>query len=244
MRSPVRRSALWISVTAACDLLGGCSLNQFRGPRQVAVEGCGDQALIEDAEDGDDQILLREGRGGYLYTFADKTGTTVLPPESAFAVEAGGTPGSRYAVHVSGHLASGDVYAGIGFDFTQGSESYDASHYGGIGFAAKINAGAEPHVRFMVADVNTDPKGKVCTKCDNDFGIPFKPTGEWTRYEVPFAELKQEAGWGSPRPPAIDTAKLMGAKWQFSAPNANFDLWLDDVMFLGCPAARQTATVK
>jgi hypothetical protein len=219
----------------------GCSLNQFRGPRQLEVDTCEDKALIDDAEDGDDQILLREGRGGYFYTFADKAGSTVLPGENAFAPEAGGPGGSTHAIHVTGRLArSGEVYVGTGFDFKQASDPYDASRFTGLSFAARVKTGSEPHVRLLIADVNTDPKGKICKACDNDFGVAFKPADQWARYEVAFSELKQEVGWGSPRPPAVDPSKLMGVKWQVSVPDANVDLWLDDIGFMGC-SARGTA---
>jgi hypothetical protein len=214
----------------------GCSLNQFRGPAQEEVHTCAEKALIENAEDQDDQILLREGRGGYLYTFVDKAGSRISPDENHFKMEFGGAPGSKYAIHVKGRTGTGgEIYAGVGFDFKSTPETYEAKQYKGLAFSARIKAGSEEHWRFMVGDVNTDPKGKVCKECDNDWGTPFKPTEEWTRYEVLFSDLKQEAGWGQPRPPTVDTAKLFGMKWQMATPNAAFDLWVDDISFVGCP---------
>jgi hypothetical protein len=224
-------------------LPAACSLDQFRGPRQVTVNTCEEKALIEDGEDGDDQVLLREGRNGYLYTFVDKAGSTVSPPETGFQMAEGGAEGSKRAIHLTGHVApKGEVYVGAGLDFKESSDSYDASQYKGISFSAKVRAGTEPHVRFMVGDVNTDPKGKICTACNNDFGITFKSTDEWVRYEVTFPELKQESGWGAPRPPAVDPARVMGVKWQVSVPNAELDLWVDDVAFIGgCPSGKPAA---
>jgi hypothetical protein len=224
-------------VLAPLVLTAACSLNQFRGPAQVQVpvETCAEKALIDDCEDADDQILPRQGRDGFFYTFADKAGSTVSPSETAFQMAAGGPKGSTHAVRLKGQVANGaEVYVGAGLEFKQ-SGTYDASTFKGVAFSAKAQAGAQTHVRFMVADVNTDPKGKVCTACNNDFGVAFKPTDEWVRYEVPFADLKQETGWGAPRPPAVDTARLTGLKWQVSAPGAKIDLWLDDVAFIGCP---------
>lgn len=229
------RSQIATMLAAAC-LIGGCSLNQFRGPRQEEVHTCAEKALIENAEDQDDQIMLREGRGGYLYTYHDTAGSKIQPGENNFKMEAGGAPGSKYAIHVRGKTGSGgEIYAGVGFDFKSTPETYDASMYKGVAFNARIKAGTESHFRFKVGDVNTDVKGKICKECDNDFGTPFKPTDEWTRYEVLFADLKQEAGWGQPRPPAVEPAKVMGVKWQIVTPNAAFDLWIDDVSFVGCP---------
>jgi hypothetical protein len=230
MRANLRRL-----VFAPLALTAACSLDQFRGPAQVSVNTCDEKALIDDCEDGDDQILTREGRGGFFYTFADKTGSTVAPSENAFQMATGGPGASTHAVHLTGKVAaSGEVYLGAGLDFTQAG-TYDASKFKGVAFSAKVAEGTESHVRFMVGDVNTDPKGKICTACNNDFGLGFKSTNEWVRYEVPFADLKQETGWGAPRPPAVDPAHLTGLKWQVSAPNAKIDLWLDDVAFMGCP---------
>lgn len=235
MRSPRVVFASLMSLTAMP--MAACSLDQFRGPPQVTVTTCEEKALIEDGEDGDDQILLREGRNGYLYTFADKAGSTVLPAETGFRMAEGGAEGSTHSIHLTGHVASkGEVYVGVGFDLKESSDGYDASQYKGLSFSAKVKAGTEPHVRFMVGDVNTDPKGKICTACNNDFGITFKATNEWVRYQVTYPELKQEAGWGAPHPPAIDPARLMSVQWQVSVPNSDLDLWLDDIAFIGCPS--------
>src|SRR5258708_3873105 len=107
--------------------LAACSLDPFRGPRQATVNTCGDQALIEDGEDGDDQILLREGRNGYVYTFVDKEGSTVSPPENGFQMAEGGAEGTTHSIHLTGHVASkGEVYVGVGLDLKESSDPYDA----------------------------------------------------------------------------------------------------------------------
>ena len=100
---------------------------------------------------------------------------------------------------------------------------------------ARAAKGASPYVRFKIPDANTDPDAKVCTECFNDFGIGIELTEEWTRYEVPFTELKQEGGWGNPRPPGVDATKLMALQWQVAAAGSAFDIWIDDVSFIGCP---------
>ena len=105
--------------------------------------------------------------------------------------------------HVKGQLAAqGQTYAGLALELRNPRRPYDASRYRGVAFAARSEAGATPHLRFRVPDGNTDPDGKVCTECYNDFGIAVELREEWTRYEVPFAELRQESGWGTPRPPS------------------------------------------
>ncbi len=83
-------------------------------------------------------------------------------------------------------------------------------------------------------DASTDPAGGVCTECYNDFGLPLQVTEEWTRFEVQFADLVQETGWGAPRPEAIDAAKLYGVQWQTAIAGASVDVEIDEVTFLGC----------
>jgi endoglucanase len=115
---------------------------------------------------------------------------------------------------------------------TEPKGPYDASSYDGVSFVARRSAGSTPYLRFKIPDANTDPDGKICTECYNDFGIPFQVTEEWTRYEVKFSELAQEADWGQPRPAAIDRSKIYEMQWQVAVPNADFDVWIDDVTFL------------
>jgi len=149
----------------------------------------------------------------------------------AYADEAGSTA-SGDGLHLTGKLAAaGEVYAGVGLGF---ATPVDASGYRGIAFLARRGPGAAAHVRLKVPDGNTDPDGGVCTDCYNDFGISFQVTEEWVRYEAPFADLAQEAGWGEPRPAALDTTRLHGVQWQVAVRGAELDLALRDVTFLGC----------
>jgi hypothetical protein len=153
---------------------------------------------------------------GDSYTYADEAGSKVAGDLD----------------RVTGKLAAtGEVFAGVGLDF---AAPIDASRYRGIAFAARRGPGAAAHVRLKVPDVNTDPDGKVCTDCYNDFGISFQVTEEWTRYEAPFADLVQETGWGAPRPAQVDTTKLYGVQWQIAVAGADVDLQVDQVEFLGC----------
>src|SRR5688500_18821410 len=85
----MRRSYLFPLVASALSL----SCAQFMS---VPVEpgsdknSCENRALIEDAEDADDQLPAREGRKGYWYTFKDDKGTEVLPRDGHFVPASGG----------------------------------------------------------------------------------------------------------------------------------------------------------
>lgn len=209
--------------------------SQASGAAAPGTDSCEGRALIEDAEDGDAQSLTRQGRGGYLYTYTDDNGSRVSPASSAFKVTAGGPPGSRHALQMKGKTADGgDVYAGMGFSFVDPKGPYDASEYKGIAFVAKRGAGGPTKVRFKLPDASTDPKGGSCEECYNDFGVDFDLNEEWTRYVVMFENLKQESGWGRPRPEQVDAKRLYGVQWQVSAGSSEFDVWIDDVTFVGC----------
>src|SRR5262245_5649572 len=109
------------TLLASVVSLGACSLDQFRhdppAPPNPALS-CQWQAMIEDCEDRNDQILVRQGRGGYTYTYLDTLGSTIEPPESNFRMERGGA-NSKYAIHIHGKVANAgeEVYAGLGMDF-------------------------------------------------------------------------------------------------------------------------------
>jgi endoglucanase len=230
----------------AALLLAGCA--EFRppapgagashtGPAAAAGAaapgtGCADDAVIEDAEDGDNQVLLRGGRSGYLYTYRDGHGSSVAP-EGKFATSSGGAEGTHQALRMHGKLADrDDAYAGVGLSFTDPKAPYDASRWKGLVFYARAAPGSATSVRLKVPDASTDPDGHVCKECFNDFGIDFQVTDEWTRYEVAFADLKQGAGWGAPRPDAIDLTRLYSLQWQVTTRNASFDVWIDEISFL------------
>src|SRR5262249_30293340 len=72
----------------------------------AALGACPATATIEDAEDDNNQVLVQDGRGGYIYTFGDKAGSTIAPGEGAFTMTPGGAGGSQRAMHVSGKIGS------------------------------------------------------------------------------------------------------------------------------------------
>lgn len=223
---------------ALCWILG-CA--QFKPSAAIPfpeapAHSCESLAMIEDGEDQDDRALVRAGRGGYFYTYTDEEGTTISPKDNKFGMTPGGANGSSYAVRVRGALASSEkVYAGVGLSFLEPKAPYDAARYQGLAFfARKGSPDAASSVRVKVPDLNTDPSGGLCTECYNDFGVDFQVTTEWTRFVVGFADLSQETGWGSPRPETL-SSQIYGMQWQVATSGAHYDLWIDDVTFLGCP---------
>lgn len=200
---------------------------------------CGPDALIDDMEDNNNQGAVVEGRGGYWYTYVDDTGSTVDPPAGSqggvFSQTEGGANGSNFAARVHGTLSSGAVIFGaMGLNFTDPKDAYDASQYQGVAFWAKKGPGGLAKVRVKLPDMNTDAEGEVCTECFNDFGADITLTDSWQRYVLPFSKMKQDAGWGSPRPRRIQKAELFGIQFQAQAAGATYDIWVDDIEFVGC----------
>ena len=199
-------------------------------------QSCEHNAVIEDGEDGDGRALVREGRGGYWYTYVDKAGSRVQPAPNAFKMAKIGARSSKGAIRFQGKLSDkNDSYAGLGISFVNPKRIYNASRYEGVSFLAKRGNKNLTSLRLKLPDANTDPDAGNCKECYNDFGVDFQLTDSWTRYVVAFADLEQETGWGNPQPDHIDPKNLYGIQWQFSTPGSQFDIWIDDISFVGCP---------
>jgi hypothetical protein len=140
-------------------------------------------------------------------------------------------------MHITGTTVPGDPAQGvwgeqIGFNFI-GKGPYDASKYVGIGFKARTGASAARSVRFNVGDINTHQTGNICQTCWNHFGKVLALTPEWKEYRILFTDLRQEDGWGNPRPAAITPSKLINGEFKFG-PGQTVDFWVDDLYLLAC----------
>jgi endoglucanase len=209
---------------------------------------CGPTGLIEDGEDNNNQVIVQDGRAGYIYSYMDNEGTTITPKAGSeggvFEMSPGGANGSAFAMRMHGNLAQANiVYAGMGLNLTDPKDQYDGSRYKGVSFYAKRGPGAGSKVRFKIPDANTDPEGGVCTNCYNDFGVDIKLTEEWQQFTIPFKKLKQEQGWGAPRPGNVAANKMYAIQWQSKDPGP-YDVWVDDIRFTGCAGAEGSAPAK
>lgn len=203
-------------------------------------KACGADGVVDDGEDNNNQVLAQKGRGGYWYTFADKGGTTITPTAGAaggtFSMSPGGANGSGFAARMNGKVSgTGTVYAGVGFNFADPKAPFDVTAYKGISFWAKRGENSTGALRVKLPDVNTDQDGRTCTECFNDFGVDLELTTTWTKYTVIFGAAQQMPGWGAPRPGAVESSKMYGVQWQVNTPGAEYDIWIDDVQFTGCP---------
>ena len=202
-----------------------------------AFKDCGPEGMIDDGEDGNNQSLPVSNRGGYWYTFVDKVGSTVTPMAGeqggTFAMTEGGGGGSKFAANFKGKIGTGAiVFSGMGVNFVDPKDKYDASKYAGISFLAKRGEDSTPKMRLKVPDANTDPDGGVCSECFNDFGADITLGTDWKKFIFPFKKMAQMPSWGAPRKPHINAAAIYGLQFQVNVPGASYDVWVDDVQFL------------
>jgi hypothetical protein len=192
-------------------------------PAPVGAATC-ENLVIEDLEDGDGKSAAVDGRGGYWFTYKDSAGSTVAP-EGTFTPASGGAGSSKSAARMSGKTgAAGTVYVGMGFNLADPMGPYDLSKAKSFCFSAK----GKGSVRVKLPDVNTIPEGGVCKSCYNDFGADFALTDDWKEHCFEFSALKQQSGWGEPKPaPALDHVYSM--QWQVSAPGADYEVWVDEI---------------
>jgi hypothetical protein len=188
--------------------------------------------LIDDFEDDNAQVAAMAGRDGFRWLSKAEHASFTLP-EGPLLTSEGGPLGSKRAIHLVGKTDSADDWgAGFGMELLAVG-FYDASKYAGISFQLKGGEKLTP-IRFEISDVNTNPEGGRCKdSCYNEFGKAILPTADWKDIELSFAELRQQDGWGSPRPEALSTRQVKYLKWSVDK-GVEFDFWIDQVRLLKC----------
>jgi hypothetical protein len=205
-------------------------------PGTVALKECGPDGVIDDMEDNNNQITVTGERGGYWYTYVDKDGSTVSPVPGdnggTFTMVENGHD-SKFAAEMKGHLAGKSiVYAAMGLNFLDPKEPLNASAFEGITFFAKRAANTIGKLTIKIPDGNTDPDGQVCSACFNDYGYAINVSEQWTRYVLPFNDMKQEPDWGAPRKPHIDRKRIYAIHFEAKVPGGEFDFFIDDIAFI------------
>jgi hypothetical protein len=199
--------------------------------------------LIEDCENGNNQIVVNQGRNGYWATFGP-TACNVSPPsmpnstmaaQFMTATSTGTGTGSR-ALHFVSQGGDEDS-CGVGFDFRSTRDLYDASDYAGVSFGALSVSGSQV-ILVKVATAGTDPKFGFCDEtaeagsgkqCYDHFFAEVTLDDTWRVYSVSFDDVVQE-GWGFVPPDGFDSAEIVGIQWVAKPGTAN--IWIDDVKFV------------
>lgn len=243
-----------LAVLCALASAGGCAhtvrlyqASEVCRPPDIGPSNIAPASLIEDAENGDSQIVVHDGRDGYVYTFVDPDSDLTqgaAPPTKMVVPILGGAQGSGCAWNLRGKLAAEDsAFVGLGMNMSHPKAAYDASRYAGVTFFARRSPGTSARVRVHFPDWNTDPDGAICRDCFNDFGAEITVTEQWTQYTLRFESLEQLPGWGTPRPQRIDSSRLFGIQFRVVDRDAPFDIWIDDLAFIESvpPATTQAA---
>ena len=203
--------------------------------------------FIDDMEDGNADILGRDGRVSQWYTYNDGTEGILQPvPNAAPAMEA--IPGGRCTFSTKGMRVTGSGFSkwgsGFGFDFHTvfGASGYEAGTYDGsaargITFWARVGDPSVTTLWFGVGDQWSIPSGGHCdvtietgpTACYDVYGTTLELTTEWKRYAVSWGQLGQRS-FGLPRP-ELDVAHLYNAHFDMPASATVFDIWIDDIAF-------------
>jgi hypothetical protein len=229
------------------------ALNVGLGPDGGAATalGCaspppGNLTLIDDMENGDNQILVASGRSGYWYTYDDGSAGLLNPAAMSRSFSMEPIPGGRCGVSQKAMRMTGSGFmtwgCGMGFFFALGPSGtdiglYDASGTKGITFWAKVGELSVKDAVLLVGDQWTDPAGGHCdatvqtgpTACYDSFSAPLTLTTSWQRYSFTWAELVQRM-FGLQRA-APDVANLATVNFQLGASSSVFDVWIDDVAF-------------
>lgn len=189
----------------------------------IPSKGPGAVLLIDDFEDGDEELVEREGRSGIWYQYEELSGDHQL----AFETLASPRLESSGALHTSG--SDHGQWAGVGVVLS--GCVYDASSYVGVHFWIR-GASAPVNVALVTPGVIPISGGGTCTKeeeglCYDAYRSSVDVTGQWREVFVPFTSFEQ-LGYGPDAGP-LDLTRLESI--QFQSDSSAFDLWIDDVSF-------------
>ncbi len=183
--------------------------------------------MLDNFEDNNSQNLW----GGYWYTYkADgSVPSTVWPAGgTTFTPSAPGAASTLYAGRITGYVAaqSGSYYPCVGMG-TQMVENEagtrNVSAFTGIRFWVKGDGTNEYSIRFVPSNVTNTGY--------NDYKFSFIPPATWTPIAIPFTDLTQEAGWGTPVSRTLVLQYLSKINWQTKGYGHNVDFWIDEIEF-------------
>jgi hypothetical protein len=173
--------------------------------------------LIDDMEDGDEQVATIAGRDGDWFTFNDGGGTQMFEIDTSCDRQ---PPSSVACAH--SNATAFPEYAGIGLSFRQGNLPIDASMYDGIRFYARNGQGGSVTVSILT-DSSNGADGSP------GFEASINTSTMWQEYTVRFGQVSL-ASWYTGPSVSFDADELV--KIHFYTPSgAAHDLFIDDIEF-------------
>ena len=198
------------------------------------VVATGSPGLVDDLNDGDNQIPNNDGRQGGWYTYNDGTAGTQTPAPLANSdlcqLPSPFAPTNGQACTSGSGFASWG--AGMGVSILTGPNCttcrYNASVYKGVRFT--IRGSGISSVLFMVVTLDTlyvRYGGKCADEsvCTDSYKAQVAVTEQPRVVEIPWTSLAQE-GWGTPV--LFNVQEITNFNWQVPG-GTNFNLCVDDV---------------
>jgi hypothetical protein len=183
--------------------------------------------LIDDLEDGDQEIIELNGRVGFWYVVNDLSGQQEPFP---FEASQGGAGDSAYSARTSG---SGFTEWGAQLSLylnhpEEDALLYDLSGYTGLQFQA--SGDGKFRAEIVTDAILNQVNGGSCAEtpgepCDDYFGSEHAPTSDWQLHRIPFAEMGQD-GWG--KEAGLDLTTVTAIEFGFDV-GGSFDVAIDDV---------------
>jgi hypothetical protein len=196
----------------------------------------GSDPLVDDVEDGDIFIRIRDHRVGRWWVWGDDS--CVISPAFPHADSPGGRNTSRYAMHIGAHDC-GAYGFGLGFALNDvaGRCAYDAHAYDGVYFWGRSGKDAVS-ARFKVGTRQTQPMNfggdGTCGSepgmaCWDQPSAGIDLTRDWQQYAFRWSDLKQ-SGWG--RQIEFDPTQITSLIVSTTTIPADFrEIWIDQVGF-------------
>jgi len=198
-------------------------LASFSDPCRERPAAVGRSPLLDDFEDGDDELAPLEQRAGF-WRWARESDAPGTAPALLPVPRTEPSARNRLALHVKGGTL---VDWGATVEVSFRAACYDASAYGGI----KLQARGPGRIYVALREVGVIPlaEGGTCQRdCHNPHVAKIELSREWRSYEFRWAELRQR---GMDTPP-LAPSRLHSVAFLIRPEDTPYDVWLDDVRFL------------
>lgn len=181
--------------------------------------------MIDDFEDGDDNVCQHDGRSGQWYVYTN--GGTITPAGSPVNPQLLPAPegSSTRAMHFVS--AGGDPFSrpSIGFSLVgigAAAQPFDASMYSGVRFQGSSNVLEDFDLVVQTTSTETVANGGACVSdCSpNECYSPLFGNG-WNEYDFTWDQF---TGGNA----SLNPAELRSITFQF---RETVDIWIDDVEF-------------
>jgi Carbohydrate binding domain (family 11) len=192
-----------------------------------AEEVPSDDPLVDDFEDGTEQLRLEGSREGFWFARGNATDDgTITDIGDAFVELADGD--NLVALHiVAENFIATDTWAVFGANFNNDDPApayIQAAQYDGLHFWACGGLGASK----VALEVATTDTSSAYDGQDNHYRLDLSLTASWKEFIVPWDDLKQS--WGDMS--TFNAERVLGIQFNISTGEEGFDVWLDDVEFI------------